>query len=132
MGHDLDELASYFKPKAQALITACASAGVAVRVVSTGRTPEEQQQKLAQGVSWTTNSKHLPQPPEMLSEAIDIVPLTVLKTNKKDWDPSNPAWKQIGEIGKILGLRWGGDWVHLNNGFGDPSHFEYIHPPTEV
>lgn len=128
MGRDLNELASYFLPKAQALLDACAAADCPVRVVDTGRTPQEQTIKLAQGVSWIPVSKHEPQPPEGKSEAIDIVPLSVLEENKPNWDPGHPDWKKIGAIGKSLGLRWGGDWVS----HPDPSHFEYVHPPAQI
>lgn len=126
MGNSLDELTSYFRPLANQLISLCYSSGVPVRVVDTGRTPTEQEQKLAQGVSWTTRSKHEPQPPEMKSEAIDLVPLSILSEHKSDWDPSHPDWSRIGVMGKGLGLRWGGDWVHHS----DPSHFEYVHSST--
>ena len=128
MGKDLSELASYFSPLAQALIDACAAADVPVRVVDTGRTPLEQEAKLAQGVSWTSHSKHEPQPPEQKSEAIDVVPEAILTEHKPDWDPSSSLWLKIGEIGKGLGLHWGGDWKHHS----DPSHFEYIHPTPQI
>jgi D-alanyl-D-alanine carboxypeptidase len=123
MGRDLDELASYMLPLAQALLDACAAAGEPCRVVDTGRTPQEQELKLAQGVSWTMRSKHEPQPPEMKSEAIDIVPLSILSEHKPDWDPSNTAWITIGAIGEGLGLHWGGRFPHP-----DPGHFQYVHP----
>lgn len=124
MGKDLNELASYFLPLAQQLLDDCSTAGVPCRVVDTGRTETEQEQKLAQGVSWVVRSKHEPQPPENKSEAIDIVPLSILEENKPDWDPSHPDWDRIGVIGKTLGLRWGGDWTSHR----DPSHFEYVKP----
>jgi len=89
MGKDLNELASYFLPKAQALLDTCASAGVPVRVVDTGRSASEQESKIAQGVSWTTHSKHEPQPPEQKSEAIDVVPVAILSEHKADWDPTS-------------------------------------------
>ena len=69
--------------------------------------------------------------PEMLSEAIDIVPLVILAENKSDWDPTNPVWQTIGQIGLAIGLEWGGRWKGLNNGLGDPSHFQYIKPSKE-
>ena len=125
MGRDLAELASYFEPLASALIDNCNAAGVPVRIVDTGRTPTEQEQKLVQGVSWVSVSKHEPQPPEGKSEAIDIVPMSVLSEHKPDWDPGHPDWQKIGPIGEALGLRWGGRWVH----HPDVSHFEYVHAP---
>lgn len=126
MGNNLSELASYFELLAVQLIQNCFSAGVPVRIVDTGRTELEQVQKLAQGVSWITRSKHEPQPPEMKSEAIDIVPIEILGEHKPDWDPTSPLWDRIGPIGEKLGLCWGGRW-HPHR---DPSHFEYVHKPT--
>src|ERR1700687_1798490 len=125
MGKDLSELASYFLPLAQELLEDCASEGIPVVVVDTGRTPAEQQQKLAQGVSWTQRSKHEPQPPEGKSEAIDLCPTEYLPM--QGWDPGGPLWAQLGAIGESLGLLWGGRWTHLNNGNGDPGHFQYVH-----
>lgn len=124
MGNSLSELASYFEPLAVQLLAHCDAVGVPCRIIDTGRTPTEQQAKLAQGVSWTQASRHLPQPPESKSEAIDICPLEILAEHKLDWDPTNVAWQIIGEIGESLGLQWGGRWrTHP-----DPSHFEYIKP----
>jgi D-alanyl-D-alanine carboxypeptidase len=129
MPNTLNEAASYARPLFEKLLQNCTAAGVPCRIVDIIRTPTQQEQKLAQGVSWTEHSKHLPQPPEGKSEAIDIVPLAILNEHKPDWDPTSPLWQQIGEVGKALGLLWGGSWTHINDGNGDPSHFEYIHKP---
>jgi D-alanyl-D-alanine carboxypeptidase-like protein len=125
VGNSLDELASYFRPLAEQLIERCSAAGIPVRIEDTGRTPVEQVQKLSTGQSWTKNSKHLPQPPEWKAEAIDLVPEIILEQNKKNWDPTNPVWLKMGEIGESLGLVWGGRWIHINNGIGDPGHFQF-------
>jgi hypothetical protein len=132
VGRDLNALASYFLPRARAFIADCAATGVPVRVVDTDRTRSEQQTKLAQGVSWTTYSKHEPQPPEQKSEALDVVPKAILEEHKPNWDPDNPLWLKIGEIGEAHGMEWGGRWKHVNNGKGDPSHFQYKRPPAQV
>lgn len=127
MGNSISELASYFAPLAMRLIQGCEAIGVDVRVIDTGRTVPEQKVKLATGVSWTQRSKHLPQPPEQKSEAIDIAPTKILDEGREDWDPHNDLWLQIGHVGESLGLIWGGRWKH----HPDPSHFEYashIHP----
>jgi hypothetical protein len=131
MGTSLDALASYFKPIAEELLAKCSEAGIPCRVVDTDRTALEQRVKLAQGVSWTPHSKHLPQPPEEKSEAIDIVPISILAEDKRDWDPTSPVWFQIGKIGEELGLTWGGTWEHVNHGNGDPSHFEWRKPLSQ-
>jgi D-alanyl-D-alanine carboxypeptidase len=124
----INDAASYFRPLIDQLLQGCVKAGVPCRIVDISRSPSQQVQKVKDGLSWTLNSKHLPQPPENKSEAVDIVPLVILGEHKLDWDPTNNAWQIIGEVGKSLGLRWGGDWKHINNGNGDPSHFEYVHP----
>ena len=130
MGRSLDELASYFRPLAEALIDKANAQGLNVIIQDTGRTADEQTIKLATGVSWTTKSKHLPQPPEGKSEAIDLVPRACMAL--KNWGPGDQRWKQLGAIGEALGLRWGGRWRNLNGGYGDPGHFEYVHPSSGV
>ena len=128
MGNNLNELASYFEPIAQKLLDSCSLVGVPCRIIDTGRTAEEQVVKLETNVSWTTNSKHEPQPPEGKSEAIDICPFIILNGPIKNWDPRNPLWLRIGLIGESLGLKWGGRW----NLHPDFSHFEYIHPAVKT
>lgn len=139
MGNRLDELASYFRPRAEAWLAACSAIGIPLRVIDTGRTMSEQTKKLRDSVSWTQWSKHEPQPPENKSEALDAAPEMILKETewnpevKKSWDPKDPLWQQIGVEARKLGLRWGGDWKHINesrkgagDGTGDPSHIEWL------
>jgi peptidoglycan L-alanyl-D-glutamate endopeptidase CwlK len=40
---------------------------------------------------------------------------------KNDWDVSHPGWAKAAELGKSVGLEWGGDW----KGFKDMPHFQY-------
>lgn len=40
--------------------------------------------------------------------AFDVLPAIV--KNKKNWDPSNPAWQQVGALAKKHGFEWGGNW----------------------
>ena len=93
-------------------------------VVDTLRTPTEQEHFISIGVSWTTRSKHLPQPCCGKSHAIDIVPkhLTVLK----NWAPAHPDWTRLGELGESLGFEWGGRWK-----VRDCPHFQWK-PPEEL
>src|SRR6266403_5721980 len=108
MGKDLDELASYMKPLAEELLSQAKAAGLDPVVEDTGRTVEEQDQKLALGVSWTLRSKHLPQPPEMKSEAIDVVPRACMSAKYWGWnktiEDSHPHWGKLIAIGEGLGL----------------------------
>jgi hypothetical protein len=128
MGKDLTELASYMRPLVDELLTRATEAGLDPVIEDTGRTAVEQEQKLNLGVSWTTKSKHLPQPPEMKSEAIDIVPRACMSEKFWGWTGkvaiSHPHWGRLIEIGESLGLKCG---VHFSH--SDPGHFEYVHPP---
>lgn len=130
MGKSLDELASYFRPQVDQFLAECAAAGIPLTVEDTGRTPEEQAVHLINGTSKTQHSRHLPQPPEDKSEAIDVVPTVCLPMKYWGWtgDPatSHPAWARIIDIGTRLGLSngyrmWG--W--------DPGHFQYNHPTIQ-
>src|SRR6266478_1418290 len=100
MDRSLNDLSPRFKPLAEALLQGFRDAGIPFVVVDTLRTPEEQADALARGVSWTTHSKHL------TGDAIDVAPLQEW-TNNIDWNPKNPDWQKMGEIGVKLGLRWG-------------------------
>ncbi len=122
MSRSLDELSSRFKPLAQQLLDRLKEEGIDdIVVVYTSRTPEEQRDCIARGVSWTNNSKHLPQPPEGKSEAIDLCPKRLMV--EKFWAPHDPLWDKMGRIGKSLGLKWGGEWKKQ-----DKPHFEYKEP----
>jgi D-alanyl-D-alanine carboxypeptidase-like protein len=129
MGKDLNELASYMLPLVQQLLAECQAVcdteSTTCEIVDTGRTPAEQVQKLAAGVSWTSHSKHEPQPPEGKSEAIDIAPRSYMLM--KGWNPSGPLWSTFGEIGERVGLHWGGRFPRP-----DPGHFQYVHPSAQV
>lgn len=51
--------------------------------------------------------------------AFDVVPLD--SVGKAEWDTTSPSWVRLVEIGKSLGLEWGGDWP----AFKDVPHFQY-------
>src|SRR5438270_13951059 len=114
MGHDPNELASYVRPLYFAFKEACRVAGLATLTEDIGRTPAQQVANIKASRSWTPNSKHLPQPPENLSEAWDEVPMELLGNKYWGWhgrlDNSDPRWLQMGEIGEKVGLHWGGRW----------------------
>lgn len=129
MGKSLDELASYMRPLAEQLLEQATAAGLDPVVEDTGRTPAEQVTKLSQGVSWTKNSKHLPQPPEWKSEAIDIVPRACMSLKYWGWngtvENSHPYWSELIDIGTKLGLHSG-----VNFPKPDPGHFQYVYHTT--
>lgn len=116
MSRDLKDLDPRFRHLAQSLLEQ-ANAIEPTRVICTLRTEAEQADAIARGVSWTTRSKHLPQPPYGLAMAIDICPKRLLV--EKNWAPDDSVWQRLGAIGESLGLRWGGRWKRR-----DCPHFE--------
>ena len=120
MSRRLDDLSPRFRPLAMELLARCVEQRIAVIVVDTLRTPQEQADNIARGVSWTTKSKHL------IGEAIDVCPYAQYDAHGADkllWDAGDPIWQKIGAIGEALGLRWGGRWAQK-----DMGHFELITP----
>jgi hypothetical protein len=116
MSRQLDDLEPRFRWIAMELIARAAEAGIPVMIVDTLRTPQEQAENIAKGVSWTTHSKHL------TGQAIDVCPYAVYQLrgpDKLQWGGDDPAWEQLGGIGERLGLRWGGRWKQR-----DLGHFE--------
>lgn len=86
-------------------------AGIPVRIVSGFRSIPEQEQIYAKGR--TEPGPIVTKAPPGSSYhnyglAFDIVPEAYL--GLKDWNPTGPLWDKLGEIGKSLGLEWGGDW----------------------
>ena len=122
MSRRLSDLSPRFRPLAFEFLARCMEQNIPVRIIDTLRTPEEQADYIAKGVSWTPHSKHL------TGDAIDVCPYVVWQAsgaNKLAWDSSHPTWKRLGEIGEALGLRWGGRWKQR-----DMGHFELHVTPT--
>lgn len=118
MSRKLDDLSPAFKPLAIELLARAVEAGIAVMIIDTLRTPEEQQELIDRGVSWTRHSKHL------TGDAIDICPYDQFLLHglrKLQWNGSDPVWARLGGIGEKLGLRWGGRWKQR-----DLGHFELV------
>lgn len=116
MSRSLDDLDPRFKPLAIELLARLVEAGIPVLIINTRRTPAEQADYLAKGVSWIQHSKHLD------GLAIDICPYALYLLNGSDklaWDATDPVWQKIGPIGEALGLIWGGRWTQR-----DLGHFE--------
>lgn len=132
MGNSLDELASYVRPLYLAFKQDCQAASLPTRTEDIGRTPQQQAINIGAGRSWTANSKHLPQPPEMLSEAWDEVPTELLAVKFWGWhgtlESSDERWLIMGQIAEKLGLHWGGRWpVNPPHSRPDPGHLQYQH-----
>ena len=110
MSRALNDLDSRLRPIAFEHLARCIEAKVPVMIIDTLRTTAEQEVNIANGVSWTMNSKHLPQPPEGLALAYDLCPYAVYQADgpdKLNWDDTHRDWQIIGSIGERLGLKWG-------------------------
>ena len=130
MSNSLDDLASYFRIQVDPFLAECESVLGPMTVEDTLRDPATQAADVAAGRSWTQNSKHLPQPPEMKSEAIDCLPKALLAMKQWGWygtiEASDPRWLQMGQIGEKYGMEWGGRWpVNPPHSRPDPGHFQY-------
>ena len=125
MSRSLDDLDYRIRGAVFEFLARCTEARIPVVVVDTLRTPEEQEENIARGVSWTQNSKHLPQPETGKSLAIDVAPFDVYQLTGPDkirWDANDPVWLKIGILGEKCGLKWGGRWKAPHRDLG---HFEY-------
>jgi peptidoglycan L-alanyl-D-glutamate endopeptidase CwlK len=87
----------------------CDRRGIKFIVTCTTRTLEEQKELVKQGKSRTLQSKHLD------GKAFDIA---ILENGKVTWDFDD--YKEAGQIGKSVGLQWGGDFKDLPDG----PHFQ--------
>lgn len=113
-----EDLDPRLQPLYRAFDTAMDAAGIDYILTCTRRTQAEQSALYEQGrskpgpiVTWTRKSKHVE------GKAFDIV---VMENGKPDWNVTNPNWTRAGEIGRKIGLIWGGSWARSK----DFPHFE--------
>lgn len=114
------ELQESVRPLAENLLRLSADAGIPLKVVQGYRTPEAQQALLDSGKGVTNAGAMLSYHNHRL--ALDVVPLEYI--SMKDWNPSGSLWQRVGEIGKSVGLEWGGDWKKK-----DLPHFQLTGAP---
>ena len=123
MSRDLDTLSLKFLPIAKVLLRKANEIEPMI-IAYTRRSQAEQDAMILAGTSKVDHSLHQD------GLAIDIVPLRL--TKKKNWAPDDPVWWKLGDLGKSLGLRWGGQWGRpfppaigkVPGYFFDPGHFE--------
>ena len=113
--------------RGRAMVELCAGVGVAILVTQGLRTWEEQDRLYAIGRTRPPIGRKfiVTNAPggrswHNFGLALDVVVLEAL--GKADWDTGHPGWARAGEIGKSLGLAWGGDW----KAFKDLPHFQYV------
>lgn len=133
MSRALNDLSSDLKPLAFELLARLTERGVQVMIVDTLRTEAEHQQNLKNGTSAAKFSRHLPRklrrtcaptdPNREKSDAMDVCPYELYALHGPDklrWEPTDAAWRVIGDEALKLGLIWGGLW---KTPF-DPGHVE--------
>ena len=118
---NLEDLDPLVAGKAQQLVQLAAVEGIEILVTSTLRTFEEQADLFAIGRTKPGDIVTNAEPGKSWHNfglAFDVVPLV---NGKAVFD--SPFWNRIGELGKQVGLTWGGDF----HSFKDKPHFEF-HP----
>lgn len=113
MSRRLDDLSPAFKPLACLFLARLVEARIPVVIVDTLRTKAEQEANIRNGVSWTTNSRHL------TGDAIDVCPFeeyALNGRNKLNWDSTNAVWDRIAAIAESCGLVSGHRWKQKDSG----------------
>lgn len=100
--------------KVWAFLDECKKAGLPAKVFETYRTPSRQEELLQKRTTrqgaWDSWHQY--------GLCFDVV---FYDDKAKNWYWESSDWDKVGQIGKSLGLRWGGDWTT----FTDKPHFEY-------
>lgn len=132
MSRALDDLSSDMRPRVVEVLARLTERGIAVLIVDTLRTEVEHEAHLKSGISKAKFSRHLPRklrgvrpdhPDAEKADAIDLCPYgqyALHGPDKLQWDPVDPVWKIIAEVGEAEGLISGFRW---RNPF-DPGHLE--------
>ena len=100
------------KPDLQAVINlAITYTRVDFSVVDVRRTLQEQRDNIANGVSWTMDTRHFPDPSDNLAFAADIYPWHKGKTDHSEHlynEIAKAMFRAAIELG--VDLQWGGFW----------------------
>jgi peptidoglycan L-alanyl-D-glutamate endopeptidase CwlK len=117
---NLDDLAPELRIKCLQLIHHCKQRDIDLVVICTYRSDDEQNELYSQGRDTpgkiVTNAKagqsahNATLKGRPYSMAFDCVPVTAGKPIWSTTGANLTLWKEIGELGKALGLIWAGDW----------------------
>lgn len=94
---------------ANEFIRRCEREGIDVLIYCTYRSKEEQAELYAQGRTKPGKIVTYAKPGYSYHNyglAFDCVPLA---NGKPVWDIDDPVWQKLGEVGRALGIEWGGD-----------------------
>lgn len=121
---DIGELHPFVQAMCRQHIDECAKQGLRITVYATYRSSKFQDSLYAKGRTAkgniVTNAKG-GQSYHNWRVAYDAAPLD--DNGKINWSTtgeSGKRWRKMGEIGRSIGLEWGGDWK-----FVDMPHFQY-------
>lgn len=116
------KLEPVIRPYAEKLLVRAAQQQIPLVVTTGYRTMDEQEKLYAQGRTApgdiVTNAK----PGSSwhnFALAFDVAVMD--SSGNPSWPTDSVLWSRIGQIGKEVGLEWGGDW----QGFKDMPHFQY-------
>jgi peptidoglycan L-alanyl-D-glutamate endopeptidase CwlK len=125
----LEDLHPRVKAMAEAMIAACKTEGIEVRITSTYRDKEAQDALYAKGRTApgkiVTNAKG-GQSLHNYRVAFDVVPLRDKQPVGGTTGADLELWKHVGELGEAVGLEWGGRWKR----FPDFPHFQFTNGLT--
>jgi peptidoglycan L-alanyl-D-glutamate endopeptidase CwlK len=124
----LEDLSPEMRVMAISFLAHCRVEGIDLLVTCTARSNAEQAQLYAQGRTAPGRRVTNARPGESAhnvtgeggkaaAEALDVVPL---RGGKPVWEDTDPIWLRVGEIGKSVGMKWGGDWQT----FKEYPHFQ--------
>jgi peptidoglycan L-alanyl-D-glutamate endopeptidase CwlK len=125
MSRKIEDLTPEMQTKFKEFAALMAQEGIPFMLTCTYRSQEEQDALYEQGrtkpgkvVTWTHTSRHTQR------DAFDIA---ILKDGKPTWDvkvsvdgDDIPDYQEVGAIGKLVGLNWGGSWAKNK----DYPHFQ--------
>lgn len=122
MSARVEDLEPVTRALCEAFLADCASAGLQVRVTHTLRTMEEQAHLYAKGRQAGGVIVTYAKPGDSAHNWGAAFDICFRGRTLEECYPlaSDPRWEQVGHIGRVLGLVWGGDWVS----FKDRPHFE--------
>ena len=121
MSRSLDDLQPEVRERCQRLLELAALEGIVLKVVHTLRTMEEQALLYQKGRSRPGPKVTNARPGYSFHNfglAFDVAFGDPLDPKVVKW---TGPWKRVGELGRSLSLKWGGDWKM----FVDKPHFEF-------
>lgn len=119
MSREIGDLEPETRRMCVEFLAECEAAGLLVKITHTLRTMEEQAHLYAKGrtLPGPQVTKAKPgQSPHNYGMAFDVAFEGKTPYPKE----TDPRWEQLGKIGEMVGLKWGGRW----KGFPDRPHFE--------